>query len=64
MPIKQEVYGDVKPREKKKDPAAAFKKIDANSDGKVSLEEFTAGKDGTKKERAAAISARFPELNE
>ena len=40
---------------KKKDPAAAFKKRDTNGDGKVSLKEFTAGKDGKKKARAAKV---------
>src|SRR3954463_12927561 len=34
--------------EKKADPEAAFKKIDANSDGKISLDEFKAGPMGKK----------------
>jgi Ca2+-binding EF-hand superfamily protein len=39
----------------KKDPEAAFKKLDKNSDGKVSKEEFTAGaKDAAKAEKAFA----------
>jgi Ca2+-binding EF-hand superfamily protein len=33
-------------------PEDVYKKLDANSDGKVSLEEYTAGKEGKKKENA------------
>jgi len=36
---------DAKP---KRDPAEVFKKLDANGDGKVSLEEFKAGPAGKK----------------
>lgn len=32
-----------KPEKPKADPAAAFKKLDANADGKLTLEEFKAG---------------------
>ena len=39
----------------KKDPEAAFKKLDKNSDGKVSKEEFAAGaKDAAKADKAFA----------
>ncbi len=40
-------------KEKKKpDPDAAFKKLDSNSDGKVTLEEFKGKKDGDKAAKA------------
>jgi hypothetical protein len=32
-----------KPDKPKQDPAAAYKKLDANADGKLTLEEFKAG---------------------
>lgn len=39
----------------KRDPEAAFKKLDKNGDGKVSKEEFTAkAKDAAKAEKAFA----------
>lgn len=45
--------GDAKPAagaeaKPKRDPAEVFKKLDANGDGKVSLEEFKAGPAGKK----------------
>lgn len=40
---------------KKKDPEAKFKKLDKNSDGKLSLEEFVGKRTGKKKEKAEKI---------
>jgi len=51
--------GDEKPK-KGGDPAAMFKKLDKNGDGKLSLEEYR-GK--AKGDRAAKVEARFKKLD-
>jgi len=45
---------------KKRDPAAVFKKLDANADGKLSVEEFVGKREGQKKE---AAEKRFKRLD-
>src|SRR3954454_17278003 len=45
--------------EKKKDPATAFKKLDANGDGSLSLQEMK----GKGKKDAAKVEKRFKKLD-
>ena len=46
------------PEKKKPDPAEQFKKLDANSDGKVSEAEFVGKKTGEKADKAKAAFAK------
>ncbi len=43
----------------KADPEAQFKKMDKDSDGKVTLEEFVGKKDGEKADKAKAAFAKL-----
>ena len=50
--VGQAAAEDKKPEKKAPDPEAVFKKMDADADGKVSLEEFKANKKGKALENA------------
>ena len=41
-----------KPKKKKLDPSAVFAKMDANSDGKISVDEFVGKKEGDAAEKS------------
>ena len=57
--IGQAAAEDKKPEKKKADPEAVFKKMDKDSDGKLTLEEFKAGKKGKALENAEKQHARL-----
>jgi len=50
---------DKKPEKKKRDVEAVFKKLDADSDGKLTVAEFKGKKKGKALERAEKIFARL-----
>lgn len=50
---------DKKPEKKKRDPEAIFKKMDKDSDGNLTLDEFKAGKKGKALENAPKLFARL-----